>query len=80
MRAAESALKAARAERLPNLTLNGDWGAQGLRPDYAAHGVFTVVGALTLPLYQGGRVRGDVEQADAALRQRQAEAADIPDA
>jgi outer membrane protein TolC len=77
VRAADSALKAAHAERLPNLTLAGDWGASGLRPSVSAHGVFTVVGTLTIPLYQGGRVAGDVEQASAALRQRQAERDDM---
>lgn len=77
MRAAESAVKAAHAERLPNVMLNADYGAAGLRPTTAAHGVFEVTGTVTIPLYQGGRVRGDVEQAEAALRQRQAETADL---
>ncbi|MEI9974063.1 MAG: TolC family protein [Ignavibacteriota bacterium] len=77
VRAAGSAVSAARAERLPNLSLMADYGASGLRPTAYAHGVFTVVGTLTIPLYQGGRVRGEVEQAEAALHQRQAEASDI---
>ncbi len=77
VRAAEEAVKAARAERLPNLTLMADYGASGLRPTASAHGVFEVVGSLTVPLYQGGRVRGDVEQAEAVLHQRQAEVEDI---
>jgi outer membrane protein TolC len=75
VRAAESAVRAARAERLPSLDLEADYGASGLRPTADAHGVFTVSGTLTVPLYQGGRVRGDVEQAEAALRSRQAELA-----
>ncbi|HTX35431.1 MAG TPA: TolC family protein [Bryobacteraceae bacterium] len=77
VRAADSAVKAAHAERLPDLTLAADYGAAGLRPDASAHGVFSVSGTLTIPLYQGGRVRGDVEQAEAALRQRQAELDDV---
>ncbi|HWC96143.1 MAG TPA: TolC family protein, partial [Candidatus Sulfopaludibacter sp.] len=76
VRAAESALKAAHAERLPNVSLTADFGATGLRPTTAAHGVFEVTGSLTVPLYQGGRIRGEIEEAEAALRQRQAEVED----
>jgi outer membrane protein TolC len=77
VRAAELALQAARAERLPNLALTADYGAAGLRPTNSAHGVFTVTGTLTIPLYQGGRIRGEIEEAQAVLRQRQAEADDV---
>lgn len=77
VRAAEEAVKAARAERLPNLVLTADYGAAGLRPTASAHGVFNVTGTLSIPLYEGGRVRGDVEQAGAALHQRQAEVEDV---
>ncbi len=77
VRAAEAALKAARAERLPNLALSADYGVAGLRPTASAHGVFNVTGTLTIPLYQGGRVRGEVEEAEAAVHQRQAEMDDI---
>lgn len=59
VRAAEDAVKAAHAERLPNLTLTADYGAAGLRPGAEDHGVFTVSGTLTIPLYEGGRIRGD---------------------
>ncbi len=77
VKAAEEALKAAHAERLPNLTLQADYGAQGLRPTAEAHGVFTVSGTLSVPLYEGGRVRGDIEQALASVRARVAEADDV---
>ena len=77
LRAAESAVKAAQAERLPSLGFVADYGASGLRPTASAHGVFDVVGTLTIPLYQGGRVRGDLEQAESARRQRQAELDDV---
>jgi outer membrane protein TolC len=36
-----------------------------------------VSGVLTIPLYEGGRVRGDIEQATAARKQRQAELEDV---
>lgn len=77
VRAAEAALHAAHAERLPNLNLSADYGAAGLRPTTDAHGTFTVAGTLTIPIYEGGRIRGDIEQAEASVHQRQAELADL---
>ncbi len=74
---AESAAKAARNERLPTLRLNADWGAAGLRPTSEAHSVYSVYGTLNIPLYEGGKIRGDIERADAAVRQRQAELEDV---
>jgi outer membrane protein TolC len=76
-KAAEEVVKAARAERLPNLTLNADYGAAGLRPTAEAHGVFTVSGSLVIPLYEGGRVHGDIQQANATLQARRAELEDV---
>jgi outer membrane protein TolC len=75
VRAAERALAAAQAERLPSVTVNGDYGALGPNPT-SAHGVFAVTGSVNVPIWQGGRVKGDVLQAQAALQQRQAELAD----
>ncbi len=76
LRAAQNNVKAAHAERLPTVNVNADFGAAGVMPTNHATGVYTVYGTLTVPLYQGGRIRGDVEQAHAALKQRQAELAD----
>lgn len=77
VRGAESAVKAARAERLPNLTLTADYGAAGLRPTAESHGVFTVTGTLTIPLYEGGRVGAEIQQANAVLQERKAEFEDV---
>jgi outer membrane protein TolC len=73
--AAERILSAARAERLPSISVNGDYGALGPNPT-SAHGVFAVTGSLNVPIWQGGRVKGDIQQAEATLHQRQAELAD----
>ena len=75
--AAELAVKAARAERLPSVNVNADFGAAGTTPSNHSDGVYIVAGTLTIPLYQGGRIKADVEVASAALRQRQAEQADL---
>jgi outer membrane protein TolC len=77
VRVAESGVKAARAERLPNLTVNADFGAAGLTPSRETTGVYSVAGTLTVPLYEGGRIGGDIQEANAALHQRKAEFEDL---
>lgn len=76
VRAAEYTLKAARAERYPTLSVTTDYGLIGTNPAQS-HGTFTFNGSLNIPIYQGTRVKGDIEQADAALEQRKAEYADL---
>ena len=75
VRAAEHGKAAARAERLPALSIRGDYGVIGTNPSQS-HGTFSATASLTIPLWQGGRVEGDIEEADAALVQRRAEAED----
>jgi outer membrane protein TolC len=70
--AAAKALSAARAERLPSVAVSGDYQVIGTNPAQS-HGAFTVVGTLSIPLWQGGRTEGDIAQAEAVLAQRQAE-------
>ncbi len=77
VKAAELAVKAAHAERLPTLAVNADFGAAGVTPTNHSDSVYTVSGTLTIPLYQGGRIEADVQVASAALHQRQAERADL---
>jgi outer membrane protein TolC len=76
VRAAERARSAARAERLPSLSVSADYGAIGLNPAQS-HGTFSVAGSLKFPIWQGGRIEGDIEQASAVLAQRQSELADL---
>ena len=76
VRAAERALAAAKDERLPSLAVNADYGAIGSTLPQA-HGTFTVVATLSVPIWQGGRAAGDIEQATATLAQRQAELDDL---
>ena len=72
LHAAELSRKAVSAERLPVLDFSGDYGAIGPTPSNS-HGTFTAVGELRFPIWQGGRVRGELEQADAVVAQRRAE-------
>ena len=76
MKAAEETVRAAHAERLPNLGVNADFGAAGITPTNHSVDVFTVTGTLTVPIYEGGRIHADAVQAGAALKLRKAELED----
>src|SRR5262249_47843047 len=76
VKAAERALRAARYQRLPSISVSADYGVIGVNPSQS-HGTFAVFGTLSIPIWQGGRIKGDIEQAEAALAQRQAELEDI---
>ena len=75
LRASERALTAARDERYPSLSVSADYGAIGTNPGQA-RGTFTAVATLTVPIWRGGRTEGDIEEANATFRQRQAEVED----
>jgi outer membrane protein TolC len=75
LQAAEKTRAAARAERYPSLSLSADLGEIGTRFTQSDH-TYTVTGTLNIPIWQGGRARGDMEQAAATVDQRRAELAD----
>jgi outer membrane protein TolC len=68
VRAAEFSRKAAMAGYLPSLAFNADYGAGGSHPSTATQ-VFDVRGTLSIPIFTGGSVHGDILQADAKLEQ-----------
>ncbi len=76
VQAAEAAKKAALGHALPSLQFNGDYGDIGNAPG-RSHGTFTVAATLKIPLFQGGRVHGEMLQADAQLSERRAELEDL---
>jgi outer membrane protein TolC len=76
VRSAELERRSAKGERLPTVDFSADYGVLGQRP-WENHGTFSVTGTVRFPIFQGGRVRGLVYEADAALRQRQAELEDL---
>src|SRR5580700_813277 len=76
MRAAERAHAAARAERYPSLGVTGDYGGIGVNPSQLET-TYTVAASLKIPIWQGGRTEGDIQQSDAALAQRRAEYEDL---
>jgi len=76
MQGAEEALRAARAQWYPTVGIDGFYGDSG--PTLASsHGVFNLAAALNFNIFNGGRIRSDVEQARAVLRQRTDELADL---
>lgn len=76
LQAAEAQRSAAAGEYLPSVRVNADYGAIGLAPS-DAKATYTVSGVLNVPVFNGGRTRGRLLQADADLRIRQSELADL---
>ena len=68
LRAAQFSRKAAVAGYLPSLSFNADYGLGGSHPSTATP-VADVRGTLSIPIFQGNSVHGDVLQADARLEQ-----------
>jgi outer membrane protein TolC len=76
VRASALTRSAARAELLPSLATNGDYGVNGTNPNQS-HGSFSATATLTVPIWRGGRAQGDIDQAQAAFSQREAEFDDL---
>jgi len=68
MRAAEFSRKAAVAGYFPSLSFNADYGTGGSHPSTATQ-VFDVRGTLSIPIFQGGSVHGEILQAESRLEQ-----------
>ncbi len=66
VRSAELAKKAASAERYPSVGVETEDGLSGVNPG-TSHGTVDAAATLRIPIFQGGRVHGDVLRADAAL-------------
>lgn len=76
VRAAEALKKAAHSEAMPSLSFHANYGDIGPRPG-DSHGTYTVAAELNIPLFQGGKVRGDVMQANALIEQRESQLKDL---
>src|SRR5277367_1108830 len=75
-KAAAKTLSATKGERYPVVAVNGDYGDIG--PTFGdSHGDFTFQAGIRVPLFTVGRIKGDITQAEAELRQRKAEAENI---
>jgi outer membrane protein TolC len=67
---------AAIAGYFPTLDLAADYGEIGKAPGDVLS-TYHVFGTLNIPIFQGGKVHGDVLKAEASLRQAQAQMADV---
>jgi outer membrane protein TolC len=76
VRAAERAHAAARAERYPSLGVTADYGGIGVNPNQIET-TYTAQAGLKIPIWQGGKAEGDIQQSDAAMAQRRAEYEDL---
>jgi len=76
VRAAESTVRAQKAQRLPVVSFRADYGGAGVNVG-SFNRVYTVSGNVSVPLYTGGRIQSDVLQAQADLARRKAEYADL---
>ncbi len=74
--AAEAERRAAVGELLPSVRVNADYGAIGLSPADAVP-TYSLSGNVTVPIFNGGRSRGRLVQAEAELRTRRSELDDL---
>lgn len=65
--AAELTRQASLAERYPSIESIADYGITGVNPA-STHGTVDAAVTLRVPIFQGGRVHGDVLRADASLQ------------
>ena len=66
VRSAELMRKGASAERYPSIGAETDYGLSGVNPG-SSHGTVDAAATLRIPIFQGGKVHGDVLRADALL-------------
>jgi len=72
LRAAQLSRSAAWKEHLPTLGTSTDYGVLGYTPSSLGPN-YTAAATLKIPVFQGEKVKADVEQADSILKQRQAQ-------
>ena len=74
--AAESTLRAEKGQRLPVVSVNANYGGGGRNISGFNQG-YELAGAISVPLYTGGRISADIGQAKADLERRRAEYEDL---
>ena len=76
VQAAAFTLRAQKAQRLPVVAVTADYGGAG--PNVGNFNqVYTVAANISVPIYTGGRIRADIQQAQADLARREAEYEDL---
>src|SRR5690242_4035283 len=68
--------RAAQLERAPGLSVNGYYGSIGTNLA-RSDSTYSLVATISLPIFTGGRIRSDIQDASAQLDRRQSEYADL---
>jgi outer membrane protein TolC len=76
VQAATFTLRAEKAQRLPVVSLTADYGGGGANIGNFNQ-VYTIAGNVSVPIYTGGRIHADIEQAQADLARQDAEYEDL---
>jgi outer membrane protein TolC len=76
VQAATFTLHAQKAQRLPVVSLTADYGGGGANLGNLNQ-VYSIAGNISVPIYTGGRIRSDIEAAQADLARREAEYEDL---
>ncbi len=76
VQAAESTKKAAESERLPSMKVTANYGINGPGPGNS-HGSYSVAAGIRIPVFEGGSASAKILEAEAAVRQKQAELEDL---
>ena len=76
VQSAEFSRKAAVAGRYPSIDLNANFGDIGVTPAHS-NGTWQVLGGISIPVFAGNRVHGDILVADAQLKQARAQLGDL---
>ena len=75
-KSAAQTLSAIKGERYPVVAVSGNYGDVG--PTLGrSHGDFAFQAGITVPIFTGGRIKGDITQAEAKLQQRKSEAENL---
>lgn len=72
LRAAQYSRDAAWQQRVPNIGFSVDYGVLGYHLDSLSPS-WTAAATLNIPIFEGGRIEADLQQADSVLKQRQAQ-------
>ena len=75
-RSADLEVRAAKGEAMPVAQINGQYGINGPNPGNAQQ-VYNLSAGVTIPIFQGGRVKADVLQAEASFRQSKMQLEDL---
>ena len=76
VRSAELEVEAAKGEAMPVMEIDGQYGILGQTPGNSER-VFNLAAGLRIPLFQGGKVKADVAEAETSLRQDQMQLEDL---